>query len=295
MIAIRRAKGMKAALALAAILTISVSTCSQLHAQSDAKEIPHSQQIPNSDPGAHAQSVPNWASTEGVYVQPIPNWRPAPPVQTDSSTLGNLTTSHIVEDLPLTGRTPIRTTQLDAQSGARQYPHAEKLPNPIEPSPKAAGVIQVDTLSIGEIISPATEDLPLRGRNPIRLPELYEQLDVIQGAHSEQIPNWNVAQSAGPEPIPGWREPPETSVNGKTIMKFAAIRACVIVKQDGKSYQYVEGILPGGAKPTKSFSDADIRKIVQAGATVKILGRGYGEAELEAERNACRVEKIISK
>ncbi len=134
MIAKRRAKGMKAALALAAILTIGVSTCGQLHAQSDAKENPHSQQIPNSDPDAHAQAVPNWAGTEGAYVEPIPNWRPAPPVQTDSSTVGQLTTSHIVEDLPLTGRIPIQTPQLNAQSGARQYPHAEKLPNPIVPS-----------------------------------------------------------------------------------------------------------------------------------------------------------------
>ncbi len=282
---------MKAILALAAIFTISVSTCSQLHAQSDAKENPHSQLIPNSDPGAPRAGQFRTGPVLRAYMRSqFPNWRPAPPLETDSSNVGRILTSQTVEYLPLTGRIPIQTPQLNAQSGTRQYPHAEKLPNPILAPP-----LQTDSSSIGQIISSTMDgDIPLGGRDPIRLPELYEQPDLIQGARSQQIPNWNVAQGAGPEPIPGWREPSETSVNGKTIMKFAAIRACVIVKQDGKRYQYIEGIIPGGANPPKSFSDADIRKIVQAGATVKILSRGYSETELEAERNACRVEKIIS-
>jgi len=209
---------MKAVLALAAILTISVSTCSQLHAQSDAKENPHSQQIPNNDPYAHAQSVPNWARTQGAYVQPIPNWRPAPPLQTDSSTVGSLTTSNIVEDLPLTGRVPIQTPQLDAQSGARQYPHAEKLPNAVVPPSNGASVIQ--TVQTG---------------------------------------------------------------------------FCVIVKQNAKRYDYVEGTVPGRISQPESFSDRDIRKIVQSGGAVHILGRGYSEGALRAALNACQIQVSVGK
>jgi hypothetical protein len=138
-------------------------------------------------------------------------------------------------------------------------------------------------------------------------------------AHVQTIPKWDPAQGVRPQMIPNWRPAPsvetDTSsvgqlvtsqgvedlpMNGRNLnqllqlapgMPVLIFNPCVIVKADGKRYEYIEGFVSGGGKSPESFSGRDIRKILQAGGTVEILGRGYSEKDLEAERNACRVKE----
>ena len=105
-----------------------------------------------------------------------------------------------------------------------------------------------------------------------------------QSAPVGPIPNWN-SPAASATPIPSWRESATARTSTSVI---TLVRACVIVKDDGKRYSFIEGSLPGVAKMPKEFSDKDIHRVIEAGVRVEILGAHYIASDLAAARASCK-------
>jgi hypothetical protein len=162
------------------------------------------------------------------------------------------------------------------------------------PAPKNTVVVQVMEAqpSVQPPVHVPAESPVQQNAHPQSIPIPNQSPD----AHAQTVPNWDLAQEAHAQPIPNWRAVPpvqtDTATVGTLTSSVVTVRPCVIVKQDGKRYQYVEGFRPSFVKLPKELSGRDIRKIVVAGGTVKILGNGYTESDLEAERMACRMSEI---